>query len=265
MAMQLSVKLLTGEMHAVEVTGALTVSALKVQLAQKMGVPPYQQKLACHNGAHMELCDGSRLADYQLKSGDMLMLMVKNEEAITIFVKSDRGRTSTYSVLPSEGVTSFKARVQQQESIQAEQFWLSFEGKVLEDGHKLGDYNIAPHCTIYLHLRLRGGGRCFGCSDQPSCALPLHLGRFSVPNNVAQNGLLAVTTLVLAGGGGWGPDPGTTHSSPLSMHASRAVGRGECPTGPGCVLPTSGYAQRLSSSWGHGGTRLLTKWWEPLL
>uniref|UniRef100_A0A452HXG4 Ubiquitin-like domain-containing protein n=1 Tax=Gopherus agassizii TaxID=38772 RepID=A0A452HXG4_9SAUR len=127
------------------------------KIAKQTGVSPYQQKLACQNGAYVELRDDSRLSDYQLKTGDVVLLVVKNEEPITIFVKNDKGRTSTYTVLPSDGVTQFKGRVQQQENIQAEQFWLNFEGKPLEDGHKLGDYNIAPHCTIFLHLRLRGG------------------------------------------------------------------------------------------------------------
>ncbi|XP_038229254.1 ubiquitin-like protein ISG15 [Dermochelys coriacea] len=157
MALWLSVKLLTGEMHRLEVTSTMTVSAFKAQITKKTGVSPYQQKLACQNGAYVELCDGSRLSDYQLKPGDIILLIVKNEEPITIFMKNDKGRTSTYTVLPSDGVTQFKQRVQQQENIQQEQFWLSFEGKSLEDGHKLEDYNIAPHCIIFLHLRLRGG------------------------------------------------------------------------------------------------------------
>ncbi|CAM2103357.1 ubiquitin-like protein ISG15 [Caretta caretta] len=157
MALWLSVKLLTGEMHSLEVTSTMTVWAFKAQIAKKTGVSPYQQKLAYQNGAYVELRDGSRLSDYQLKPGDIVLLIVKNEEPITLFVKNDKGRTSTYTVLSSDGVTQFKGRVQQQENIQQEQFWLSFEGKPLEDGHKLGDYNIAPHCTIFLHLRLRGG------------------------------------------------------------------------------------------------------------
>uniref|UniRef100_A0A8C8RBV6 ISG15 ubiquitin like modifier n=1 Tax=Pelusios castaneus TaxID=367368 RepID=A0A8C8RBV6_9SAUR len=157
MTLWLNVKLLTGEVHTVEVTSAMTVLDFKAQIARKTGVPVYQQKLACQNGAYVELRDSSRLSDYQLQPGEIVLLMVKNEEPIAIFLKNNKNRTSTYTVLPSDGVTQFKERVQQQERIQAEQFWLSFEGKPLEDGHRLGDYNIAPHCTIFLHLRLRGG------------------------------------------------------------------------------------------------------------
>ncbi|KAL8180568.1 UNVERIFIED_CONTAM: hypothetical protein K2H54_027963 [Gekko kuhli] len=81
----------------------------------------------------------------------------RNEESITIFLRNDTGRTRRYLVMPSDKVDDFKVRVQQQENIQAEQFWLTYDGKSLENGRKLSDYNIALHSTIYLNLRLRGG------------------------------------------------------------------------------------------------------------
>ncbi|XP_075753899.1 LOW QUALITY PROTEIN: ubiquitin-like protein ISG15 [Pelodiscus sinensis] len=154
-ALSLRVTLLTGETHTVAASGATPLAAFKAQLARQTGVPAAQQRLACPDG--VELRDGSRLADYPLAPGDTVLLMVRREEPCPVFVKNPKGRTSTYSVLPSEGVASFRARVQQQERIDAGQFWLSLAGKPLEDGHTLGDYGVAPHCTIFLHLRLRGG------------------------------------------------------------------------------------------------------------
>ncbi|XP_075753985.1 ubiquitin-like protein ISG15 [Pelodiscus sinensis] len=155
MALSLRVTLLTGETHTVAASGATPLAAFKAQLARQTGVPAAQQRLACPDG--VELRDGSRLADYPLAPGDTVLLMVRREEPCPVFVKNPKGRTSTYSVLPSEGVASFRARVQRQENVDAGQFWLSLEGKPLEDGHTLGDYGVAPHCTIFLHLRLRGG------------------------------------------------------------------------------------------------------------
>lgn len=144
-------------MHSVNIAATRTVWDLKIQIAQKSRVPPYQQKLACQNSGHFDLRDGAQLSELGLKSGDPIMMVVKDEERITIFLKNDRARTSTYEVMPSETVANFRARVQQQENIRAEQFWLTYEGKSLEDAHKLSHYNIAPHSTIYLNLRLRGG------------------------------------------------------------------------------------------------------------
>lgn len=153
----MNVKLLTGEMHSLSVVAGRTIWDLKVQIAQKSGVPPYQQKLAYQNSGHLDLRDGAQLSEFGLKSGDTIMMIVKNEEPMTIFLKNDRGRTSTYEEMPSEKVDNFKARVQQRENIRAEQFWLTYDGRSLENGHKLSDYNIAPHSTIFLNLRLRGG------------------------------------------------------------------------------------------------------------
>ncbi|XP_053136081.1 ubiquitin-like protein ISG15 [Hemicordylus capensis] len=157
MALRLNVKILTGEMYSLDVSSNRTVWDFKLQISQKVGVSPYQQKLAQQNSTYAELRDGALISEYGLESGNTILLMVKNEESISVFLKTDKGRTNTYWVLPSDSVTTFKARVQQQENIRAEQMWLVYEGKPLEDGRKLSDYNIAPHGTIFLNLRLRGG------------------------------------------------------------------------------------------------------------
>ncbi|XP_054852038.1 ubiquitin-like protein ISG15 [Eublepharis macularius] len=153
----LNVKLLTGEMHSLNISPSRTIWDLKLQIAQKAGVPPYQQKLACQNNSYIDLRDGAQLSEFGLKSGDIIVLVVKNEESITIFLRNDKGRTSTYLVMPSDLVDNFRARVQQQENIPTEQFWLTYDGRALENGHKLSYYNIAPHSTIFLNMRLRGG------------------------------------------------------------------------------------------------------------
>nr|XP_056715017.1 polyubiquitin-like [Euleptes europaea] len=167
-ALHLNVKLLTGQMHSLDTHASKTIWDLKIQIAQKSGVPPYQQKLACQNNSHIDLRDGAQLSEFGLKSEDTIVLVVKNEELITIFLKNDRGRTSTYQVMPSEKVEIFRARVQQQENIREQQFWLTYDGRPLENGHKLSDYNIAPHSTIFLNLRLRGG--CIGRASLLSLA-----------------------------------------------------------------------------------------------
>nr|XP_033810829.1 ubiquitin-like protein ISG15 [Geotrypetes seraphini] len=157
--LNLNVKLLTGEVHAVRASPSMSVSTLMSQIESKTGVPSYQQKLAIKNdsGAFTELRDAGHLAEYNLSPGDTIMLMVKNEEPINVFLRKDNGRSSTYTIYPSEGVAEFRVRVQRQEGIQPGQFWLCYESKPLEDGHKLGEYNIAPDGTIFMNLRLRGG------------------------------------------------------------------------------------------------------------
>ncbi|XP_030073633.1 ubiquitin-like protein ISG15 [Microcaecilia unicolor] len=157
--LNLNVKLLTGEVHTLVGSPSMSMSTLRSQIANKTGVPSYQQKLGIknENGAFQELRDSGHLSEYNLSSGDTILLMVKNEEPINIVLRKDNGRSSTYTIYPSEEVTEFRARVQRQEGIQLRQFWLSYESKPLEDGHKLGEYNIAPNGIVYMNLRLRGG------------------------------------------------------------------------------------------------------------
>ncbi|KAJ6656593.1 hypothetical protein lerEdw1_003480 [Lerista edwardsae] len=146
-ALQLSVKLLTGETHSFAVPANQTVWDFKTKISQQVGVSPYQQKLACQNNSHADLRDGALLSEFCLCSGDTLLLIVKSEESIPVLLKNARGTTSTYYVLPSDTVAKFRGRIQQQEGIRDEQFWLTYEGKPLENHCKISDYNIAPHST----------------------------------------------------------------------------------------------------------------------
>lgn len=156
-ALTLNVKLLTGEVHSVVFSPNQTVWDFKTQLGRQTGVSPYQQKLACPDGAHLDLRDGAPLANYELRTGDTLLLMVTNEESIPVLLRNSNNRTSTYHVLPSDTVARFRAQISAQERIQDNQFWLAYESQTLEDGRKLSDYNICPGGTVTLNLRLRGG------------------------------------------------------------------------------------------------------------
>ncbi|XP_039218719.1 ubiquitin-like protein ISG15 [Crotalus tigris] len=159
MALTLTVKLLTGEVHSVGCSASQTVWDLKVQVGHRTGVSPYLQKLACPDGAHLDLRDGAPLADFGLRTGDTLLMMVKHEESIPILLRNSNGRTSTYHVLPSDTVAQFRARIRTQEGVQNDQFYLVYGSQTLEEGRKLSDYNICPGDTVTLNLRVRGGLR----------------------------------------------------------------------------------------------------------
>uniref|UniRef100_A0A8C4S4L2 ISG15 ubiquitin like modifier n=1 Tax=Erpetoichthys calabaricus TaxID=27687 RepID=A0A8C4S4L2_ERPCA len=74
-----------------------------------------------------------------------------------VFLKNDKGQTKPYEIQPGETVTQFKQKVYRGEKVPTNQMILIYEGKQLEDGRKMDDYNIQSNKTIYLQLRLRGG------------------------------------------------------------------------------------------------------------
>ncbi|RXM37457.1 Ubiquitin [Acipenser ruthenus] len=74
-----------------------------------------------------------------------------------VFLRNEKGQTHTYEIFPGETVTEFRQKVYRVERVPPDQQVLTYESKPLQDGSKLEDYNIRPHTTITLNLRLRGG------------------------------------------------------------------------------------------------------------
>ncbi|XP_024616057.1 ubiquitin-like protein ISG15 [Neophocaena asiaeorientalis asiaeorientalis] len=157
MGKNLKVKMLGGQEILVPLRDSMLASELKQQITQQIGVPAFQQLLA-HQGTRKVLQDGVPLVCQGLGPDSTVLLMVQScKEPLNILVRNDKGRSSAYVVRLTQMVAELKLQVCQKEHVQADQFWLSFEGKPMEDAHQLGEYGLTTMCTVFMNLRLRGG------------------------------------------------------------------------------------------------------------
>ncbi|XP_031232864.1 ubiquitin-like protein ISG15 [Mastomys coucha] len=156
MAWSLKVKMLGGNEFLVSVNNSMMVSELKKQIAQKIDVPAFQQHLA-HQSEVLQ--DGVTLSSLGLGPGSTVMLMVQNcQDPLSILVRNEKGHSNIYEVCLTQTVEVLKKKVSQQEQVHEDRFYLSFQGRVMEDKELLGEYGLKPQCTVIMNLRLRGGG-----------------------------------------------------------------------------------------------------------
>lgn len=157
--MQLTIKLLSGEVKRLEVSSDATVGILKQVISQYFNVPAFKQKLSAENGQRISLEDESRsLSSYGLNSGSVVMLLITTNPAhFQVLVKNEKGQVKTYDVDGNETVDQLQTKIYQKERVPKDQQRLIFNGRQLESGMKLQDYDITSLSTIHMTLRLRGG------------------------------------------------------------------------------------------------------------
>jgi ubiquitin len=80
---------------------------------------------------------------------------VHSYRGMSIFLRTLTGKTITLKVDPSDSIYEVKELIHDREGVPSDQQSLIFDGKQLENGNTLSDYNIRGKSTLHLSLRRR--------------------------------------------------------------------------------------------------------------
>ncbi|NWU76524.1 OASL2 protein, partial [Onychorhynchus coronatus] len=155
----IEVKQLSGTRLSMTISPYDTIGKVKEEIQKEWGIPFYRQHLAQQEPgrSNINLQDSKTLAAHGIFYSTTLVLLQTEPQEMQVFVKDDKNRTTTYTVLPTDTVRKLKEQIQSRQGPSADQQRLTYGSRELEDRHTLAHYNVQPKTTIYLLLRLRGG------------------------------------------------------------------------------------------------------------
>lgn len=149
---------LSGTKMTKRVSPYITIRQLKQMIQQNWGILPYTQRLAQQElGRKIILKDCDTLAMHGIFYNTTLVLLQTEPQEMQVFVKDDKNRSTTYTVLPTDTVRQLKEQIQARQGPSPSEQRLTYGSRELEDQFTLAHYDVKPMSTIYMLLRLRGG------------------------------------------------------------------------------------------------------------
>jgi len=94
------------------------------------------------------------------------------------------GKKTTLDVSPSDSIQKVKKKIYDKEKVPPDEQHLTFDGKEMESGRTLNDYNIQKESTIHLILRFaESGGMIIHVKTPTAETITLHV----MPGDTVQN------------------------------------------------------------------------------
>lgn len=149
--MQIVVKSVTGSTWNIDVDSSDSVENVKAIIYDVTGMPPDDQRLI-HLGK--QLADGHPLSHYNIKSQDVIKVILRLRGGNMILVKTISGKIIECVVDGNSKIEMVKTMINNREGIPPTQQRLIFAGTQLEDSRTLSDYNIRNGDVIELHQLL---------------------------------------------------------------------------------------------------------------
>lgn len=109
-------------------------------------------------------------SNYTPNKEEFSYVVEKSNYCSSIYVKTLTGKKITIDVQWSDKIRKIKEKIQDKEGIPPDEQRLIFAGKQLFDNTTLSHYRLSTESTLYLILKLRGGGGGLDSSQKMSLA-----------------------------------------------------------------------------------------------